>query len=62
LSGTIEGALRIIHGIEADTPVLFIDNLDLRTRAGPRRDRSEDADADLIDVQFDVYGFTHASH
>jgi len=62
MSTSLAGALRVFHGLEAGAPLLFIDNLDLRARPAQLRDRSASINTDVIDLQFDVYGYTHASN
>jgi hypothetical protein len=55
----IQGALQIFHGIEAQYPLLFIDNLDIRARQGSVREtRGRDTgDSGALDVQFDITGY-----
>jgi general secretion pathway protein M len=47
---------RVLYALEAGSPYLFIDNLDVRPMIGPRGPQSADSDA-LLDVHFDVYGY-----
>jgi general secretion pathway protein M len=58
LSATLPAALRIVHGLESGSPALFIDNADLRARPAARRGQNSEADVEMIDLQFDVYGYT----
>jgi general secretion pathway protein M len=62
LSITTEGALHVFHDLEASAPTLFIDNLDIRSRAGETRDYrargNATPDDGMLDVQFDVYGYS----
>jgi general secretion pathway protein M len=51
----IAGAQRVLHGIETASPLLFLDNLDIRSRIGERRRAT--ADESSLDVRFDVYGY-----
>jgi general secretion pathway protein M len=61
LTGTIGGILAVFHGLEAaGAPSLFLDNLSLRTRPVAARPNAPAAD-EVIDVQFDVYGYTHGA-
>jgi general secretion pathway protein M len=58
LSATLPAALRIVHSLESSSPVLFIDNADLRARPAARRGQTSETDAGMIELQFDVYGYT----
>ena len=61
LSTTLPAALRIFYGLESAAPFLFLDNVDLRARPTQLRDRNATpTDSDVVDLQFDVYGYTHA--
>jgi hypothetical protein len=61
LTGSIGGILAVFHGLEATgSPSLFLDNLSLRTRPVAARANAPAAD-EVIDVQFDVYGYTHGA-
>lgn len=62
MSTTLSGALRVFHGLESASPLLFLDNVDMRARPAQLRDRSAAVNTDVIDLQFDVYGYTHASN
>jgi general secretion pathway protein M len=62
LSITVAGALKVFHDLEADNPTLFVDNLDIRARSVDAREyraRGNSEDSSVVDVQFDVYGYTH---
>lgn len=65
LSITVAGVLSVFHDLEAAEPMLFVDNLDIRTRIGDAREYrargNQEADDGLVDVQFDVYGYTQGS-
>jgi general secretion pathway protein M len=51
----LAGAQRVFYGIETASPLLFIDNLDMRSRLGERRrDRGEET---TLDIRLDVYGY-----
>jgi len=50
-------AQRVFYGVESATPYLFLDNVVMNARVGLRR-RGEADDDPLIDVQFDVFGYT----
>ena len=61
LTGTMGGILAVFHGLEsAAAPSLFLDNLSMRTRPVATRPNAPAADA-VIDVQFDVYGYTRGA-
>jgi len=62
MSTTLSAVLRVFHGLESAYPLLFIDNVDLRARPTQLRDRGAVASADVIDLQFDVYGYTRAGN
>lgn len=47
---------RVLYALEAGSPYLFIDNLDVRPMVGARGPQSTDGDG-LLDVHFDVYGY-----
>lgn len=48
-------AQRVLYGIETASPLLFIDNLDLRVHTGG--DRHRVAADPLLDIRFDAYGY-----
>lgn len=57
--GTDIAALRsILYALESGTPLLFIDNLDIRQR---RRQQADDAAAVALEARFDLYGFTRTA-
>lgn len=61
LTGTISGILSVFHGLEAtSSPSLFLDNISMRTRPIVTRANAPAAD-EILEVQFDVYGYTHGS-
>lgn len=60
MSLSYSAAVRVFYGLESAAPLLFVDNVDLRARPAELRNRGTTVDTDLIDVQFDVYGYTHA--
>ena len=61
ISATTAGLLAIFHDIEAQSPSLFLDNVTLQVRPLALRDRNSPGNGDTIDVQFDVYGYSHVS-
>ena len=56
---TLEAAQKVFYGIESGTPYLFIDNLAMNARTGLRA-RGEQEQNPLIDMQFDVFGYTRS--
>jgi general secretion pathway protein M len=61
LTGSITGILAVFHDLEAAaSPSLFLDNVSMRTRPVATRPNAPPAD-EVIDVQFDVYGYTHGA-
>jgi general secretion pathway protein M len=62
---TMPGALRIFHGLESQSPLLFVDNVDIRSRLGNARETrgrgGDSGDSDALDLQFDIYGYTQRS-
>lgn len=61
MSATTPGLLAIFHDLEAQSPLLFLDNVTLQVRPTALRDRSDPGSGDVIDVQFDVYGYSHGN-
>jgi len=61
ISTTTAGLLTIFHDLEAQSPLLFLDNVTLQVRPMALRGRSNPDNGDTIDVQFDVYGYSHVS-
>jgi len=61
LSTTLPSALRIFYGLESTSPMLFLDNVDLRARPTELRNRNTVGNTDTIDLQFDVYGYTRVA-
>jgi general secretion pathway protein M len=55
----VAGALQVFYGLESQYPLLFIDNLNIRSRQGNVREtRSRDpGESDALDLQFDIYGY-----
>lgn len=52
----LAGAQQVLYGIETSSPLLFLDNLDMRAHAEGRR-RERDDEAATLDLRFDVYGY-----
>src|SRR5262249_54071748 len=59
MSLNLAAAQRIFHGLETASPLLFLDNVDLRARSDRRRDEAAVADP-VLDIRFDVYGYMRA--
>ena len=55
----LPAAQSLIYGVETASPLLFLDNLDMRAHiAERRRDRSAPGSDDgMLDLRFDVYGY-----
>jgi hypothetical protein len=47
---------RILYDLEAGSPFLFLDNVDIRTRQAPAV-RGHTEDESLLEVRFDLYGY-----
>jgi general secretion pathway protein M len=52
----LAAAQRVFYGLEASMPMLFLDNVNLRARSDRRTD--EAGDDPVLDIRFDVYGYT----
>jgi general secretion pathway protein M len=50
-------AQKVLYGIETASPLLFLDNLDLRVHIGGDRHRERANPDPPLDVRFDVYGY-----
>jgi hypothetical protein len=61
ISTTVAGAQRVIYGLESASPILFIDNLDVRSVPSSTRFHQREIGSDVIDMQFDVYGYMHGT-
>lgn len=57
---TVPAAQQVIYGLEAATPLLFVDNLDLRTHAVELRRQWSDEDVAQLDVKLEVYGYVRS--
>ena len=57
MSLNLAAAQTVIYGIESSSPVLFLDNLNIRPEIADRRRDHSGAEDPLLDVQFDVYGY-----
>jgi general secretion pathway protein M len=55
----LAAAQRVFYGLETSSPSLFLDNVNLRARRERRRDES--SDDPVLDIRFDVYGYTRAA-
>ena len=60
---TLPGAQQVFYGLESDSPLLFLDNLDMRAHvAERRRDRgAPGSDDSMLDLRFDVYGYVRGA-
>jgi len=61
----LTAAQKVFYAIESASPLLFLDNLNIRTAAAERRrDRGASATANqdtTLDVRFDVYGYIRST-
>lgn len=56
ISGNLEALQRIFYEFESTSPLLFLDNVDIRVR--PVRQQNEaPTDNPVLDVRFDLYGY-----
>lgn len=53
----IAAAQRVLYGIETASPLLFLDNLDIRARVVDRRRERGGGEELALDIRFDVYGY-----
>lgn len=53
---TVETAQRVFHDLEGGEPLLFLDNVGIRSREETRR-RRERTDTGMLDIHLDVYGY-----
>lgn len=55
-------AQRLIYGVETASPLLFLDNLDMRAHAvDRRRDRDRISEDPGLDLRLDVYGYVRGA-
>lgn len=54
LAADLAGVQAILQALEGGRPLLFVDSLDIRARAGPRQ---PDDTEPVLEVRFDVYGY-----
>ena len=54
----LPAAQRVLYGLESGTPLLLLDNVNIRAH-GDRR-REDTVDDPVLDLRFDVYGYTRA--
>jgi general secretion pathway protein M len=59
----MQGMLHTLHGLESRRPLLFIDNLSIRSRTSRRRDPTtgKPLEAVALDITFEVSGFVRAA-
>jgi general secretion pathway protein M len=53
---TVETAQRVFHDLEGGEPLLFLDNVGIRSREETRRRRERTEDG-MLDIHLDVYGY-----
>lgn len=56
MSLSVDAAQRVFHDLEGGEPLLFLDNIDIRSRDETRRRRERQEDG-ALDIHFDVYGY-----
>jgi len=56
ISGNLEALQRIFYEFEAASPLLFLDNIDIRVRP-ERRPNEATNDNPVLDIRFDLYGY-----
>lgn len=58
LTTTIEALQEVLHELESARPYLFIDEVDLRTRATRRRKQKSSQGESTLTVSFELFGYT----
>lgn len=62
LAVDLGAAQSLLYGIETASPLLFLDNLDMRAHAiDRRRDRDRSGEDSGLDLRFDVYGYVRGA-
>jgi general secretion pathway protein M len=56
ISMTVDAVQRLFHDLEGGEPLLFLDNVGIRSREETRR-RRERAEDGMLEVHLDVYGY-----
>jgi hypothetical protein len=59
---TVPAAQQVLYGLEAATPQLFVDNLDLHTHVVELRRQWSEEDVVRLDVKLDVYGYERSGN
>jgi general secretion pathway protein M len=57
----LAAAQRVFYGIETASPLLFLDNIDMRARYNERQRERAGSEEWLLDIQFDVYGYVRSA-
>ena len=57
MSATLGGMLHVFYALESGYPLLFLDNVDIRKRPAQYGRGVARMDDDVLDVQFDIYGY-----
>lgn len=60
MTAEIAPLVRVLHGLEAGIPLLFIDNIELQSQAAPVADPSAAPASPPLIVGFDLYGYLPA--
>jgi hypothetical protein len=58
---SLDGAQRVFRDLEQEQPLLFLDNVDIRSDEGSRRRRQRGAAPGMLQIRLDVYGFARAA-
>jgi general secretion pathway protein M len=54
---SLDGAQRVFRDLEQEQPLLFLDNVDIRSDEGSRRRRQRGVAPGMLQIRLDVYGF-----
>lgn len=58
LRGTLEATQKMLYALESSTPLLFVDNLSIRSSVSSRHWRPTPNLEPEVQVQFDLYGYS----
>jgi general secretion pathway protein M len=61
MAAPLPGIQQVFYGIESGSPLLFLDNVTMRVRPTPPRQANAPAGPEMIEVEFDVYGYANGS-
>jgi hypothetical protein len=57
MTGTTETLFDVLYALEAGSPILFIDDLDIQGQRGTASGDAGSAEADTLTVAFDLSGY-----